>query len=512
MTLAIDSPSASSLSTLGDQPFSLDGPDLAPVRDAIRRAGYTSEAVDELLGMPSTSGLTCLQAETCIRRALGDDPLTSLVRLFRLGQLVPAGAVESAFAPVRLETLAAAGLIKATDGGARSPFDLNEIEGLYLFSDRRPDQNDLPADIVMGVAGSSRLTAALTIRKQVAAALDLGTGCGVHALLAARHAHRVVATDFNRRALNMTAFNCRLNDLANVECRHGSWLEPVQGQKFDLIISNPPFVISPAARYLFRDSGLARDTACEQLLRDLPSFLTEGGLAQVLCNWISDPDGAWTDSPKRWLKGSDCNVLALHLITEDPLRYSTRWLGPQDSSQPSGFGAGLDAWLEYFRRHGVKTITTGSLVCQRHSGLARWFHPYRVSEHTLESLGSHLARLVAANNLVSGLIFNQDALLTHKLRPAGDFVVEQLYRCAEGSPTPTDAELCLRQGFLFRVPIDPAGLDLLSRCNGQQTLGDAVRDLAAESKADADALSQEAIALFRTLLLLGFVVSEGQPT
>src|SRR4030081_1038241 len=95
------------------------------------------------------------------------------------------------------------------------------------------------------ITDSSRLLARLTIRRSIEVALDLGTGCGYQAVLAARHAERVIATDVNPRALAFTSFNALLNGAPNVECRQGDRFAAVEGLTFDLIASNPPFVVSP---------------------------------------------------------------------------------------------------------------------------------------------------------------------------------------------------------------------------------------------------------------------------
>ena len=76
-------------------------------------------------------------------------------------------------------------------------------------------------------------------------ALDVGTGNGIQAVLASRHAGAVVATDVSERALAFAEFNCDLNDADNVELRLGSFLEPAAGERFGLVVSNPPFAISP---------------------------------------------------------------------------------------------------------------------------------------------------------------------------------------------------------------------------------------------------------------------------
>ena len=83
-------------------------------------------------------------------------------------------------------------------------------------------------------------------------ALDVGTGSGVQALLAARHARRVVATDVNKRALLYAELNAALNGLENIEFRRGSLFEPAGGEYFDLVTCNAPYVVSPENRWAYR--------------------------------------------------------------------------------------------------------------------------------------------------------------------------------------------------------------------------------------------------------------------
>jgi release factor glutamine methyltransferase len=73
--------------------------------------------------------------------------------------------------------------------------------------------------------------------------LDMGTGSGVCAIFAARHARRVVAVDINPAAVRCAGINARLNRLEHrIEVRCGDLFAPVAGERFDLIIFNPPFL------------------------------------------------------------------------------------------------------------------------------------------------------------------------------------------------------------------------------------------------------------------------------
>lgn len=79
---------------------------------------------------------------------------------------------------------------------------------------------------------------------------DLGTGSGAIALAIARErpACRIVATDRSTTALAVARRNAARLGIGNVEFREGIWLEPLAGEVFDLIVSNPPYIASEDPR------------------------------------------------------------------------------------------------------------------------------------------------------------------------------------------------------------------------------------------------------------------------
>jgi release factor glutamine methyltransferase len=117
---------------------------------------------------------------------------------------------------------------------------------------------------------------------------DLGTGCGALALALAseRPRWRIVATDVSAPALELARANADRLGLA-IDWRHGSWFEPLAGQRFDLILSNPPYVaaddavmasgpLSHEPRAALSPGADARE--CLRILaRGAPQYLSRGG-------------------------------------------------------------------------------------------------------------------------------------------------------------------------------------------------------------------------------------------
>ena len=155
--------------------------------------------------------------------------------------------MRTAVAPLDLDELRALGLVESDARGVHALVRLSGYRGLVLAHDRYdPQMATLSHDYVLDVNPTTVTLANLLVERQARTALDVGTGCGVLALLLASHTDHVVAVDTNPRALSFAAFNAHLNGLAHaVECRLGSLFEPVVGERFDLIACNPPYVISP---------------------------------------------------------------------------------------------------------------------------------------------------------------------------------------------------------------------------------------------------------------------------
>lgn len=111
--------------------------------------------------------------------------------------------------------------------------------------------------------------------------LDLGTGSGVCALAAARHARHVTAVDISRAAVRCARINAIANQLEHrIEIRHGDLFEPVRGDRFDLVLFNPPFLLGTPKDE--RDATWRSSDVAARFARGLDARLTPDGLALLL--------------------------------------------------------------------------------------------------------------------------------------------------------------------------------------------------------------------------------------
>ena len=165
-------------------------------------------------------------------------------------------------------------------------------------------------DHVLGLGGASLTLARITPRRDVGRAMDLGCGAGSQVLHAARHASRVVATDTNPRALQLTALTAALSGIPEeqVDLREGSMFAPVSDERFDLVVSNPPFVISPSHRFTYRDAGLPGDELSRLVVRGAAAHLAPGGMAAVLGNWLHVEGEDWRERVAEWVSGTEVSA------------------------------------------------------------------------------------------------------------------------------------------------------------------------------------------------------------
>ncbi|WP_234996430.1 methyltransferase [Demequina sp. NBRC 110054] len=481
-------------------PVTLDSEGAGDLRAAL--ADWTVDSVAEALGDRAMRAFDREQIVPGLlaARALGGAPVATLTRLFMLGDQVPRSQVDDALGAFGVDGAVASGLVEAAGAGVddavRALVDLRPTAAAgadgeatanwWVASDPGEAVTGarLADDHVLGIGGASNTLAGATMRTPVGRVLDLGTGCGIQALHASTHAQSIVATDISRRALAFAAFNRALNaPPAAWDLRLGSMLEPVAGEDFDLVVSNPPFVITPPGTpsFGYRDGHVGGDGLVGALLREVGGVLAPGGVAQHLGNWEVPRGASWSERVGAWLDASEVPLDAWVIQRDqlDAAEYAETWLrdaGVTPERDPAGFRAAYEAYLADFDARGVEAIGFGIVTLRRPSSGSPTLR--RLEEHegaVSGPLGATLATALAAHDWVSGL--TDDALLAERYLVAADVTKETYGRATEHEPE----HILIRQGGgLGRaVRADTALAGFVSTCDGELAAGQISAALAA---------------------------------
>jgi hypothetical protein len=492
------------LDTAGDLP--------ARLREALQGAGFTVDAVRDLLGEVGDAALLRNETTPGLRRTARDRSLlATLSRLFLLQTTVTTEAAEAAL-PGLVDRLVAARLLDRSVGEVAARLDVRPYAAgdadLWLVSDLTPgldgQSQRVTPDHVLGISPASTSLAQLTLRHPVGASLDLGTGCGVQALHLAEHSDRVVATDVNPRALAVTRFNIALNQVDDrVEVRDGSFFDPVRAERFDLITTNPPFVISPATgeRLVYRDSGLPGDQVVEDIVRAAPHHLTEGGWCQVLANWVVTRDRPWDERLATWL-APEVDALVVQRERADPAAYVELWLKdsghhPATGGDPAEYRRRYDTWLSWLEDQGVESVGFG-WVNLRNGGSGRhdlWDWPYDVEQPIAPAIAGWADAVVADVGADARLRLRED-VRQETVGPAG-------------GADPETIVLRQQRGFRRARAVDTVAAALAGACDGELPVGPLLDAVAQLLDRDAGETRAAYLPLVRELVDEGFLVAPG---
>lgn len=499
--------------------------DLDPI-DALRSdlldADFTNAGVAALLGEDAVAALQREQVvpgqlrvtELLAQAETGDGPVTAdgtalmkpcavLTGLWLLDVDVTVAQVDAALPRLGVEGLCALGLAHRDQQWCRPSVDLRPYgaeqgsgdRDLWVLSDLSAHQvrGPLPADHVLGIGRASLTLASITRRRPVEHALDIGTGSGIQLFHLLDHAEHVVATDVSPRALAFARFNLLLNASTlrldphhleqRVELLQGSLLEPVAGRRFDMIVSNPPFVVTPRAtedrvgeRYTYRDGGRTGDELMAELITGLPGVLAPGGTAQMLGNWEIHADGGWDVRPRRWVEQSGLDAWFIQRDLQDGPSYAETWLA--DASEQRDLGELRRRFADYvedFSARGVEGVGFGMIWLHRPtSDLGeRWRRFEEITHPVDQPLGAAVGRTVERALAVA----EQHPVLDRLLVVAADVTEERHQRFGAQDP---QVILARQGGGLRRArQVSTGAAGVLGAADGDFTAGQLITAVAA---------------------------------
>lgn len=490
----------------------LDRPDdVRRARDVLDRVGYDYTRVFERIANRRAKELSISPRDRprLLRLTRDGDPQATLIRLLLVGVPVTLEAFRRAVAPMDPADWAGLGLVAIEGDAVRRRLLVRPFGPFVLAHDPQSNEGPSRADIVPGISSTTMACASMLVRPPADRALDLGTGSGYLALLAARHCRQVLATDVNPRAVALTRLNAMFNRIENIEAAHGSLYEPAGDLRFGLIASNPPFVVSPADGPMYRDSGMHGDAITERIIRGAPGHLAEGGFAQVICNWARIAGQDWLERLSGWLEGSGCDVWIVHSYSEDPGDYAQHWVAHPGSASTDAVADEFERWMAYYERNRIEAIDAGIISLRKRAGGRNWVRIDRNSDPDPYT-GEAILRGFAAHDLIERLQ-DDGALLAMRLRCRPELAVSQRLEPTENGWSVAWAQCTLGGGLALEGGVNSLIFHLLTLCRGQRALSEVLPEVAARLGRDEDEVRPEALATARHLTLHGFLWPADRP-
>jgi methylase of polypeptide subunit release factors len=395
------------------------------------------------------------------------------------------------------------GLLAESDGELRPLAMLFPMDRFIFAADHTSKIDSGASDLVLWPNPTSRLLSRFTVRQKSRATLDVGTGSGVQALLAVGHSDQVVATDLNPRAVSFAAFTAQLNGIKKIEFLTGDGFSPVAGRKFDLIVSNPPFFLTPAEKYLFCDNPLELDQLCRKLAREAPTYLNEDGYFQMLCEWAGIEGQDWHGRLSDWFEGTGCDALVLKGYSQDPAEYAEEHIRSMTSASETDSQL-YDSYMNYYRKNRVVAIHGGAVAMHRRSG-TNWMLMEEVEHTPKDAFGDLVAETFARRDFL--LCHETDAeLLTVKPRLCPNTRLEQVFQPADGGWKLEGLTLRMPKGLNPIMGLQPVVGEFLLGCDGVRPLNDVVTDFATKVDAPREQVLRECLAAVRKLIERGFLL------
>ena len=475
---------------------------IAALRQDFVSAGYTMDNIARLLGSTATAALHREQhipaRQALVEPLAAGNRLAGVISCFMLADPISRPVAEQLFATLGLEAALALNIVTLNgDGDVEATVDISTYAtdqpgDMWIASDQTALQlgKPLPAEHILGVGKASMTLAEITPRHPVRTALDIGTGCGIQALHLLTHADHVTITDISARAVKFAVFNILLNapvvevdpsTLADrVTVATGNMLEPVSGQHFDLVVTNPPFVIAPSTTtttHTYRETGRTGDELVRELISAIDTVLVDGGQAVMLANWEMFGEGnPWHSRLASW-PAETLDIWAIQRSSSDPAQYAEMWL--RDSSEqlnPQAYEQAYAQYLADFQTRGVTQIGLGWVWLRKrdHTAPLRQFEYLTEPVHqpVADAWASSVAKYDAVHNTGSDAWILADVHLV-----APQWVTYEQYQ-RFGAEHPEVLMARSGTGFGRHIRLDTATAAVLGAADGELSVGQIVAAVA----------------------------------
>jgi len=333
---------------------------------ALRTHGYTEAEIIAALGVESLQQIKPTHLHWHAAHQLPDTPLADLIRLFMLRATRSEERVEALLGSELASGLQALGILAKDGDQLRAGVDLFCSGGMYFATDHRYmlfEGDRLDEEPVMYIGMDSHGLVQTAPRTPSGRVLDLCCGSGIQGLVATRYGRTVVAVDRNPRAVRFARFNAQLNGARDYEVRLGSLYEPVEGERFDVILANPPFVPSPEMGLAFRDGGVRGESILRQIVVGATDHLTRAGRLCIVTDLV-DVSG-YAEKLCGWWGDAGMDALIASTADRDEMLFSVPHCHTPFGQSIERYQQELERWVQNFRAAQLEAVNFGYILVWR---------------------------------------------------------------------------------------------------------------------------------------------------
>jgi len=492
----------------------LDPDGLRRVAGILRGVGFTEEGVRKRLALKDIGEIELGSYPHYLNyRLRRRSPLDVAIMLLLLQGVVTEEELADLFDKPARQLLKTAGVVMGDRASRtwRSRVSLYPLGDRLFFTDHRFAHHAwikarVPRDPVMYLGPDTYYLARTTLHRPIRGALDLCAGSGVHGVLAAGTAERSVGVDISPRAVNFARVNAMLNDAWNAVFVEGDLFGPVAGERFDLIVANPPFVPSPVYELTYRDGGPSGADVLRRIVASLPDYLTSDGIAQIVTHVAEREGESYLDRIRRWLGSANINMHALRVGEEDVVGYAVSQTKKTFGEGYQRYAGKLVEWITNLRSQRFHRVVAVVLTFQWNEEAPH--PPWTQEDETkppLRDMSDELARLLTAKRRVRKLSslrsldgmrvgVPDDLLLVERRRPTGT-----------GFET-KDFRVTFRDGHMSpELDVKPLVRDLLERVDNRSTVPQVIARLAEDTEQEASDIDEQCRRAFLVMFERGLV-------
>jgi methylase of polypeptide subunit release factors len=465
------------------------------LRDFLVAADYTQQHFENtpvLRELPVRSGA----GHVFIERTEEPSALSVLVRWFFGGRPQSGTHVRQFIPDPILRILSDCGMVRCEAGEFIPNIMLTPCDGRYFAADPAARMNSPESsDAVLWPNPSTRLLQYFSVQRYSSHTLDLGAGCGILGILAAPYSGKITSTDLNPCAAEFTQFNACLNGIDSIECLTGDTFEPVAGRRFDLILANPPFFVTPMSGDMYCESGMELDNYCRRVVREAAGQLNEDGFFQAVVEWVQVAGQPWQDRIAGWTEASGCDAWVLRTYVRDAAGYARERI--RETFPFANYSEQLGLWMDYYRKHQVEEIHGGVMAMRRRAG-SNWLRLEDAPVAATRSFGDLVLDTFDTQDVLHSRP-SDAALLAMRPRLGERAELDEVYRIEAGRWSRASLHLRIGGAVPSHCAVEREVAGFLVGCDGSRTLAELAAELADRLSVDPDSVRAQCCSVIRTL-------------